>query len=148
FDPTNQSPHEQWIWERADSKHDALLQTMYWDCIFAADLWKTGVLPLRSKFKKLVSFPKLDFEKPDIGALIRVQVSSFQQLIQKHQDDLKQSITDVIALLGQIRIDKGVQAAIDMATQQLRDEAEQAGKAAEEAARLADEARKQAQKTV
>jgi hypothetical protein len=39
-------PRFQWIWERRDKdKSDPAAQTMYWDCLFVANLYKGGPLP-------------------------------------------------------------------------------------------------------
>jgi hypothetical protein len=48
FDP-DQTKHNrsQWSWERQDSKL-AAQETMYWDCIFIADLYKNGLVPIKT----------------------------------------------------------------------------------------------------
>jgi hypothetical protein len=45
FDPNNVGEREQWAWEREDSE-DTKKATMYWDCIFAANLWKYDTQPI------------------------------------------------------------------------------------------------------
>jgi hypothetical protein len=47
FDPDSKEPRYQWSWERANSVQ-AGQQSMYWDCIFAADLALNGLAPAGS----------------------------------------------------------------------------------------------------
>jgi hypothetical protein len=79
FDPNNTSNHHQWVWERFDDDSDKpWLQTMYWDCIFAADLWKNGPaspgVDARRKFPVLnptgfALLPSIDQIKDELGQI-------------------------------------------------------------------------------
>jgi hypothetical protein len=135
FDLANSSPHEQWIWERGDL-NSAKEQTMYWDCIFVANLWKTGPIPLRSSLKQISEFPAIDSARGVVAAQIRDHVSNLKNELDSRANQMQKQVANTLAALGSIRLDKGVDAAVETA----RKQAEEAAKNAREVARKAAEA--------
>jgi hypothetical protein len=145
FDKQNIHAHEQWIWERADAlnRQD---ETMYWDCIFAANLWKTGALPLRAESPYMPAFPKFESLHGDLPGAIRDHIGELQSELSKRREQLASDVVKVIADLGNAAIRSGVTAAIDEAKRQLEEAArrveENAKRLEEERRRLEEEARR------
>jgi hypothetical protein len=146
FDKTNASPHEQWIWERADNTSPApKLQTMYWDCIFIANIWMTGPVPLRSALKSMAAFPSFDPHKADPASSIREHFASLERELDMRKRQFEKEVGNVLAEFLKINVGSGVSAAVEAARKAAEEavqQAQQAAAAAAEAARRADEERR------
>jgi hypothetical protein len=109
FDKNNQSAHFQWTWERSDTEMPPPeLKTMYWDCIFAAKLWNGNLAPLQHNVESKRRFPTIDPSSlgllPPIGD-IRNDIS---KLIENLNAGAAKTVSDILNLLAQKRIDSGI----------------------------------------
>ena len=82
-------PRYQWIWERADSDaSNPAADTMYWDCLFVARLYKGGAL-------KGISFPTpraldpLFVAEQRVFAAIKKEVEEIIELVNRLKDKPK-----------------------------------------------------------
>lgn len=95
FDPNNIAEREQWSWEREDSEN-TMKSTMFWDCIFAANLWKYDTQP--------ISRPA-PADPGGLAAFNRLQDA--QSALRKQVDELTSQasslLTDVIKELRQLQ---------------------------------------------
>jgi tetratricopeptide (TPR) repeat protein len=105
-DVANNSNREQWGWEREDFENTTT-QSMYWDCIFSADLWKSE-LPL--------AFPK---PTDPAGLAAYRSAQDAERLLHSLVDDLTAQIgSQYRSVIGQL---SQLQAAIDVPNKLLED---------------------------
>lgn len=128
-----------------NASEDPKLQTMYWDCIFMANIWMTAPTPLRSTFKRMATFSAFDPRKADLARSIRESFAALERELDARKRQFENHVGNVLAQLSKINLESGLSAAAEAARRAAEDavrQAQQAAAATTEAARRADEERR------